>query len=173
MDRKALIVTDMLNDFVREGAPLDVGPAVRAIIPRVKAHIDRVRREGGVVIFVADHHAPDDPEFKLWPPHAVRDTAGAQVIEELGRRPEDPLVYKTRYSAFYGTKLESILRQEQVTEVEIVGVCTSICVMYTTSDLRNRDMPVTVHRDAVADLGDAAHGFALEHMRKILGACVV
>lgn len=168
--RAALLVVDMLNDFVREGGALDVGPAARSIVPRVKERIEKCRKEGGIVIFVADHHAPDDTEFKMWPAHCVAGTEGAEVVAELGRREGDYFVPKTRYSAFYNTDLDSILKKEKVDEVEVVGVCTSICVMYTVADLRNRDIPVKVPRNAVADLDEASHEFALKHMQKILGA---
>lgn len=171
--KRALIVVDMLNDFVREAGALDVGPAARAIIPRVKERIESCRKDGGIVIFVADHHAHDDPEFKMWPRHCVAGTEGAEVIAELDRRETDYFVPKTRYSAFYNTDLEAVLKKEKVEEVEVVGVCTSICVMHTIADLRNRDIPVTIPRDAVADLDEASHNFALTHMAKVLGAEVI
>ena len=171
--KRALIVVDMLNDFVREGGALEVGPAARDIVPAVRERIEQCRREGGVVIFVADHHAPDDPEFKMWPPHCVAGTEGAEVIAELDRKASDYFVAKTRYSALYGTDLEEILREEQIGEVELVGVCASICVMHTAADLRNRDIPVTVRRDAVADLDEESCGFALKHMDTVLGVNVV
>ena len=167
---KALIVVDMLNDFICEGGALEVGPAARAIVPHVRARIDQCRKEGGVVIFVADHHDPEDAEFRMWPPHCVAGSEGAEVIAELGRQDSDRLVLKTRYSGFFGTELETILKEEQVSEVAVVGVCTSICIMYTVADLRSRDFAVTVPRNAVADLSDESHQFALQHMEKILGA---
>ena len=54
-----------------------------------------------------------------------------------------------------------------------MGVCTSICVMETVSDLRDRDFDVVVHKDAVADFDPEAHEWALQRMEKILGAKVV
>jgi nicotinamidase-related amidase len=169
---KALLVTDMLNDFVRKGAPLEV-PAARKIIPKINERIQATRDADGCVIFIADHHAEDDLEFDRWPPHAVSGTEGCEVIVELDRRPEDILVPKTRYSAFFESTLDEILQREDVDEVEVTGVCTSICVMFTVADLRNRYIPTTVYRDAVADLDDASHQFALKHMDKVLGAKVI
>lgn len=169
---KALIVTDMLNDFIRKGAPLEV-PAARKIIDKINERIEATRHAGGRVIFVADHHAEDDPEFDRWPAHAVAGTEGCEVIAELDQRPEDILVSKTRYSAFFESNLDEVLQREEVDEVEIAGVCTSICVMFTVADLRNRYIPTTLHRDAVADLDETSHQFALKHMDKVLGAKVI
>jgi len=173
MSRKALIVADMLNDFIREGGALELGPAGRAIIPAVRRRIEACRAEGGVVIFVADHHAPDDPEFSLWPAHSVAGTKGCEVIAELAQRPTDRLVPKTRYSAMYKTELEEVLKAEKVAEVELCGVCTSICVLFTAADLRNRYIPTTVCAEAVADFDPEAHRFALKHMEKVLGVKVI
>jgi nicotinamidase-related amidase len=79
------------------------------------------------------------------------------------------LLRKHRYSALYGTELEDILRRAGVKEVHLAGVCTSICVMETASDLRNRDYQVVVHPRAVADFDPQAHEAALRRMEKILG----
>jgi len=170
MTRKALLVVDMLNDFLGPGGSLYCGDEARRIIPRVQGLVDAHRAEGSVIIFVLDHHTPDDKEFKLFNPHCVAGTFGAAMIPEVEVRPGDYQVFKTRYSAFYRTDLDDILRREAVNEVHLCGVCTSICVMETTADLRNRDIPVVVHRKAVADFDPEAHRFALRRMRDILGA---
>ena len=79
-------------------------------------------------------------------------------------QPEDYRVDKTRYSAFAGTNLDKVLQREQVERVEVVGVCTSICVMETVKELFDRDIPALVYRDGVADFDPEAHAFALKHM---------
>ena len=80
---------------------------------------------------------------------------------------------KTRYSAFSRTNLDEILQKERVERVEVVGVCTSICVMETVKELFDRDLPTLVYRDGVADFDPEAHAFALKHMQRVLGAKVV
>ena len=76
---------------------------------------------------------------------------------------------KTRYSAFAGTKLDEVLKQEQVEQVAVVGVCTSICVLETIKELFDRDIPTLVYRDGVADFDPEAHAFALKHLERISG----
>ena len=173
MGKTALIVADMLNDFLDPKGALYVGANGREIIPFVARKIAETRQQGGLVIFVCDAHAPDDREFQHFAPHAVKGTWGSWVIPELTVLPEDYRVDKTRYSAFAGTNLEKVLQREQVERVEVVGVCTSICVMETVKELFDRDIPARVYRDGVADFDPEAHAFALKHMARIFGAEVV
>jgi nicotinamidase-related amidase len=173
MGKVALIVADMLRDFIDPKGALYVGPTAREIIPFVAQKIDEVRTRGGVVIFVCDTHDPDDREFKFFPPHAVKDTEGAEIIPELPLKPGDYQVAKTRYSCLAKTDLEDILKREQVERVEVVGVCTSICVLETVKELFDRDIPSLVYRQGVADFDPEGHAFALKHMARVFGAKVV
>jgi nicotinamidase-related amidase len=173
MAKAALIVADMLNDFVDPQGNLYVGPQAREIIPVVAQKITEFRAQGGVVIFVCDAHSPDDPEFRHLPAHAVKGTWGSEIIPELDRAPGDYRVAKTRYSAFARTNLDDILQQEQVTAVHVVGVMTSICVMETVKELFDRDIPGVVYRQGVADADPEAHVFALKHMARVFGTKVV
>ena len=173
MGQAALIVTDMLNDFLDPQGSLYVGTQARDLIPFISQKIAQFRAQGGVVIFVCDAHAPDDREFKLFPPHAVKGTWGAQIIPELPPAPGDHRVEKTRYSAFSHTNLAELLKQAEVTEVHLVGVLTSICILETVKELFDLDIPATVYQQGVADADPEAHAFALKQMQRVLGASVV
>jgi len=170
---KALFVIDMLKDFLNKDGALYCGDESRKIIPFVKEKIEEFHKEGGLVVFICDSHRADDLEFKMFPRHCVAGTKGAEVIDELPLGKKDAVVKKTRYSAFYKTKLDKILKKKKVSEVYIVGVCTSICVMDTVGDLRNRDYPVFVHKNGVADFDQGAHQFSLERMEKTYGAKII
>lgn len=65
--KRALIVVDMLVGFLEEGHPLYCGGEARTIIPFVTRTVDEFVRAGEPVIFLADSHAPDDAEFKMFP----------------------------------------------------------------------------------------------------------
>jgi len=170
---RCLLVVDMLNDFIRDDGTLYCGPAAAAIIPEVQKQIAATREIQGQVVFVCDAHAQDDPEFEQFPPHAVKGQDGAKIIDELQVLPGDHVVEKHKLNAFYQTDLERILKEINPDEVHVVGVCTSICIMDVVSDLRTRDTAVVAHRDAVADLDEESHSFALRHMAKVWGATVV
>jgi nicotinamidase/pyrazinamidase len=171
--RKGLIVVDMLKDFIEEKGVLFCGSGCRRIVPFVVDTVERMRNEGSAIIFLGDCHDKDDKEFQLFPPHCICNTEGAELIEELTVMPGDYFVNKTRYSGFYGTNLDEIVTSERLEEVYLVGVCTSICVMETVADLRNRDYPTFVFRKGVADFDQDAHNFALKRMETILGATIV
>jgi nicotinamidase-related amidase len=163
----ALIVTDMLNDFIDPEGALYVGSAGRDIIPFVAQKAAETRAAGGVVIFVCDAHAPDDREFEQFGVHAVQNSWGSQIIPELPFLPGDYREDKTRYSALFNTELENILEREGVSRVELVGVCTSICVMFTAAGLLDRGFRCRVYQQGVADFDPEAHAFALKHMEKL------
>jgi len=170
---KALIIIDMLKDFIEKDGALYCGDKARNIIPFVQKRIEEIRNTGGTVIFLQDNHSEDDLEFKVYPKHCVRGTKGAEIIDEIEVKEDDIVIPKTRYSGFYSTELEQVLEEKEIGEVEVVGVCTSICVMDTVGDLRNRDYSVTVWRDGVADFDNEAHQFSLKRMEKIYGAKVI
>lgn len=173
MSERALIVVDMLNDFVDEKGALYCGQTARDIIPFIKDRIEDYRKAGDLVIYLQDSHAEDDEEFKRFPKHSVTGTWGHQVVPELGPKPGDVVIQKRRYSGFFETELSDLLKERNVREVEVVGVCTNICVMDTVGGLANRDYSVTVPKAGVADFDPGFHEFALKRMDKIYGAKIL
>lgn len=171
--KEALLVIDMLDDFVREGSPLEV-PATRTILPALQQRLAGARARGVPVIYVCDAHRPDDPEFARmgWPPHAVKGTPGAAVVAELTPQETDPVVEKTSYSGFHHTGLEGILQALGVTGLVLTGCVTNICVLYTAYDAVIRDYRVTVPADCVAPLDSTDGEFALRQMEQVLGVTV-
>lgn len=165
--KKALLIIDMLKDFVYDNAPLRV-PKAKEIIPNIQKEIERARREGIPVIYVCDSHKPDDPEFKVWPPHAIEGTEGAEVIDELKPQKDDILVCKSTYSGFYKTELEEILKREGVDTLIITGVLTNICVLYTAVDGLMRGYEVIIPDGCVIGVNDEDHRFALRQIREVL-----
>jgi nicotinamidase/pyrazinamidase len=172
-EMKALFVIDMLKDFINKDGALYCGDPCRKIIPFVKEKIEEFHKGGNLVLFICDAHEEDDLEFNVFHKHCVVGTPGAEIIDELPVGDKDVIIKKNRYSAFYGTKLDNILKDKAISEVHIAGVCTSICVMDTVGDLRNRDYKVIVYKEGVADFDEKSHQFSLERMEKIYAAKVV
>ena len=170
---KALIVIDMLKDFIQEGGALETGPAGRDIIPFIKEKIQEFRESDYPIIYVCDNHETDDKEFQMFPPHCVKDTEGSKIIPELEVLEGDKIIKKRRYSAFYGTDLDLFLRDNQVDEIYLVGVCTNICVLYTAADARNISYKVNIFKDGVASFDEEAHKFALKEMENTLGCNII
>ncbi len=172
MPQKALIIVDMLNDFIDEKGALYCGAQARAIITFVRDRLAAFRKNGDLVIFLQDSHDEHDLEFTKFPKHCVTDTWGSEIINELAPVPGEKIVPKKRYSGFYGTDLEKILEDANIKEVEVIGVCTSICVMDTVGGLANRDYNVSVAVKGVADFDQQMHEFSLKRMKQLYGAKV-
>jgi len=164
----AVLVVDMLKGFLEEGCPLYCGARARRIIPNVQRLLEREIAQGAGVFFICDHHAPDDPEFEMFPPHCIEGTAEAEVIPELAKY-KGEVIPKTRFSAFYNTDLAERLAQFKPDRIIIAGVCTDICVCHSAADARSRGYQVEVPLDCVASFDEKAHSFALGHMEKVLG----
>jgi len=172
MSKEALLIIDMLNDFVEEGAVLEV-PSARKIIPKIKKRIEEARKKQIKIIYVCDAHQKDDKEFQKWPPHAIMGTQGAEIIEELRPQEEDFVVKKRRYSGFLGTDLDLLLRELRIGKIYIVGILTNICVFFTAAEASMRDYEVIVYADSVTTISEREHRFALAELRDVLKIKVV
>lgn len=169
---KALLVVDMLFDFIDPGGALYIGAAAQDLIPEVAAKIEKYRSAGDPVIYICDHHLEDDREFEMFPPHGLKGSGGEEIIRELAPLPGERVINKRRFSAFFGTDLDLTLRDRGVTDLELVGVCTNICILYTAALARMLSYRVTVPAKAVASFDQKAHEFALEEMEKTLGVTI-
>lgn len=174
MPKEALLIIDMLNDFVLEDAPLEV-PQTRKVIPKIKKEIQRARRNKYPVLYLCDFHAPHDLEFSKygWPAHAVRGTAGADIVKELSPRKNDFVITKRTYSGFYQTRLQSILKKKRISALRLTGCVTHICVLFTAADAVLRDYAVSVVRAGIAGTNLKDHNAAIRIMKNVLGAKIV
>lgn len=169
---KALLVIDMLKDFLDKDGALCIGDT-KDIVRNVSARVNEWRASGNPVIYIMDRHLPQDAEFNMFPPHCLVGEKGGEIIDELAPKDGDLKISKRRYSAFFGTDLDLTLRELNVTELELAGVCTQICVLYTAADARMLNYDVTVRRECVASFDPEAHEFALKEMERTLGVKVI
>ena len=147
----ALIVVDMQNDFAHPNGALFV-PAAPKTVPAIKGLLERARQAGARVVFTQDWHREDDPEFQIWPRHAVAGTWGAEILEELKPRPEELVIQKVRYDAFYGTPLDHYLHLFGVKRLVVVGTVANICVLHTAGSAALRWYQVVLPEDGVSAL---------------------
>ena len=117
----ALVIIDMQNDFVLPGAPLCVKGA-QATVPTIRELLDRARAEGWHVIHVVREHRRDGSDveagraclFTEGPGICVPGTEGARVVQELSPLPDEIILRKRRFSAFFHTELDMLLRRLRV-----------------------------------------------------------
>lgn len=169
---KALIIVDMLNDFIKEDGALYCGQTATAIVPHIQKRLVKYREESDLIIYLQDWHNMDDLEFKRFPPHAIANTHGCDFIAELTPKVNEAIIKKKRYSGFYETDLDYVLKRNDISVVEIVGVCTSICIMDTVGGLANRDIKTIIPFNCVADFDQEAHRMALIRMNRVYG-CII
>jgi ureidoacrylate peracid hydrolase len=178
--RTALIVVDMQNDFVAAGAPMET-PAARAMVPRLAGAL-RVCREAGVrVIFTAHVHRVDGSDMGLmtmYPPIARRQglvdgTPGADIYPELAPLPGEHVIRKHRYSAFFGTDLDIILREWEIDTVVVSGTTTENCCHATARDALFRNYRVLFLADATATYDYPDNGFGAMPNAEVHAATLV
>jgi ureidoacrylate peracid hydrolase len=151
----AILVIDMLNEFCKPGGAM-VLPGYEALVGPQKRVIEAARAAGAPVVWVVDSHRPNmrrEREFAKRTPHCIEGGWGAQVIDDLGARPDEIFVKKRRYSAFFNTDLDVTLRDMQVEAVVAMGVVTNICVRSTVHDAFFNGYTVVVPEDCVAATG--------------------
>lgn len=172
-----LVVLDMQNGFLREGNL--ASDRHLAVLPEVQREVDAALSDGRRVLFTADTHEVADAEFEVFPEHCVRGTTEADLVDEfvpLLDRDDTLLVRKRRYSALFETEFLGHLHRHGIDSLRVCGVCTDICVVYTTADLRNLDYQVTVAARATATFdapghpGDQVQEYSLNHLQHVLGA---
>lgn len=170
---KALLVVDMLEDFIHEDGALTVGESGKEIVGFVKEKIEEYRKNNYPIVFICDNHEIDDKEFLMFPPHCIQGEEGCQIIEDIEVKENDKIIYKRRYSSFYGTDLDLYLREKEINEISLVGVCTNICILYTAADARNMNYKVNIYKDGVASFDEKAHEFALKEAGTTLGCKIL
>ncbi|HEX8156751.1 MAG TPA: isochorismatase family cysteine hydrolase [Solirubrobacteraceae bacterium] len=147
--RTALVIIDMQNDFVRDEGTLQVKDAP-ATVPAISHLLELARESGMRVVFSKDTHDAGDPEFDIWPAHALRGTWGWEMIDELAPREGELVVQKVRYDAFYGTELDHMLSLWDVKTIVLCGTVANICVHYTAASAALRWYDVVIPKDAVS-----------------------
>jgi nicotinamidase-related amidase len=169
---KALVIVDMLDDFVTGAL---ANPHAEGIVEPLARLLEHARADGDwVVVFSNDAHDPSDPELRVWGEHALAGTPGAQVIGALEPRPgpREIVSPKRAYGAFDGTGLDEQLKALGVDEVVITGQHTHICVRHSSYGALIRGYLVTVPRDAVCTFEGVNSDDALEYLVMAYGATV-
>ena len=186
--KPALAVVDMQNDFV----DAEVGSyalGAETMVSRISRLIDAARGAGTPVIFsqeahrasgidggrllwngrsgwVTGRHPRATPGAKPAPP-CIEGTRGYEIVNALKPHADDVRIVKRRFSIFFGTELDQILRRLEIETLLIVGVCTDVCVLWTAGDACQRDYHVRVLEDCVAGTSAESHDAALKLIRAL------
>jgi len=164
----AMIVVDMQNDFVANDAPLQSKQAL-ALVDELANTLDFCREHGIRVIYTAHVHREDGSDMglydDLYPPidrraALVADSDGADIYPKLAPKPGEHLIKKHRYSGFFATDLDLILREWGIDSVVISGTTTENCCHATARDAMFHNYKVAFLSDATGtfDYPDVGYG---------------
>lgn len=165
--KEAVIVVDMLNDFLYGKLACERGLAV---IPNLQRLLEAARKHGKPVVYVNDAHLPSDPEMGLWGEHAMRGTEGAEVIPELRPAAQDYVLEKRNYSGFFETGLELLLRTLNVDTVVITGIHTHMCCRHTAADAFMRGFKVIGAEDCLTAFTEEDHKAGINEFTSVYAA---
>lgn len=177
LQKTAVVVVDMQNTFLKKGGVLDligldITAGERAVQQAVRVN-DAARARGVRVIYIVHHYSPDlreagSPNSGNWyvggmvtlrehpewrDRFFIQGTWGAEIVDELKPRDGEIVVVKPRYSAFFGTDLDTILRTLEIKYLAFTGVDTAICVESAIRDASYLDYFPILVADATASAG--------------------
>ncbi len=162
---------DTQVDFMLPGGKLYV-PGAEKLLPNIKRLTDAARQGKVFLVSHGCFHAPDDPEFKIFPPHCVKGTAGSDFVPEAitqkvvrvpnveeARLPEDLSPYrqilleKQTLNIFESRHADALVKQlGNQAEFVVFGVVTEYCVSFAVKGLLERGRRVAVVQDAIETL---------------------
>lgn len=170
--KTAVLVVDMQYDFVAEDAPVKCRNAKKIVEP-IRSLLKTARKRGVPVIYLKEVHRANwvdiGVEREKEPLHCMEGTEGVEIVEELTPKEGDYVIEKRRYSGFYGTDLELLLRCLKVDTLIITGVATNLCVRATCEEAKFRDYHIMVPRQCVAGTSIESHECTLSDIQSYYG----
>ena len=176
MDKPAIILVDMLNDFVTGALKVQRANSIIAPLQRL---VVAARKNNVPVIYSNDAHYPQDVEItRKWGNHALKGTEGAKVIPELQPdETKDYIVEKRTYSGFYETGLDSLLRGlykgEGAKTVVLGGLHTHMCVRHTAADAFFRGYHIVIAKDGVEAFTQEDQEQGLKYLEYVYNAKIM
>ena len=168
--RTALLLVDVINDMDFEGAEALVRHAVPMAM-RLRALKARARAAGLPTIYINDNFGKWQSDFRTLVAHCVNDPVpGRDVARLLAPDEDDYFVLKPKQSAFYGTTLETLLRDLGTTTVILTGIAGDNCVLFSANDAYMRDLKLFIPADCVASNTVEENEHALRLMQKVVKA---
>jgi nicotinamidase-related amidase len=164
--KPALLVIDMLEDYFSDGYLVEV----RSSLTKSINSLIRLARDFAFpIIWVRQEFEADLSDAFLVMrkkniKKTIRATHGASILSELDRQSGDHEVIKKRYSAFFGTDLDSHLGQLKIDTLIIAGINTHACVRMAAIDAYQRDYEVLIVRDCVASADHDHHRISLDYL---------
>lgn len=170
-NENALLIIDMIRDFTdREG--LVYYPENRNVLPKIREVEDYCRDRGCLIIFAQHCYRANkyDKNLETMRENCIEGSGGEEIDEMLFvDEKKDYVLKKRRYSAFFGTDLDLILREHNIKNLIIVGTKTNCCIRATVTDAYYLNYNVIVLSDCVATNSEIVNQVHLEDIKKYFG----
>lgn len=169
--KTALLVVDMVKDFTEPDGRVFY-PMNREILPRIAELVTRCRAAGMLIIFMQHCYRKDkyDRNLETMRPNCCEGSGGEALDPMLPvDEKADYVIKKRRYSAFYGTDLDLVLREHGIENVVIVGTKTNCCIRASVHDAYYNDYRPIVLRDCVGTDSDTVNEVHLADIEKYFG----
>jgi nicotinamidase-related amidase len=174
-----LVVIDVQKgELTPEVAGIPIMPGAEGRHERIRTLVAAARAADVPVVFIQEVHKRTLLDFGreldgVEGIHGLEGDEGTELAAGLDPQPDEYVIRKRRYSAFFGTELEIVLKSYRAQELILVGALTDVCVHYTFADAHQHDYRCKVVTDCVGGSSRAAHDAALEAMRYLQRDCLV
>lgn len=159
-NKSALLVIDMQKFFLDPNSPTFTCGGL-AIIPTIKQLISAFRQANRPVIYTRHIHHQDHIDAGImgwwWEGMCLEGSPESEIQNEIAPLPNEKVILKHRYSAFYNTDLETILRCLKVEDLVISGIMTNMCCESTARDAYYRDYKIFFLADATGSINEEMH----------------
>ena len=173
----ALILIDMINAVAKgNGPPYNVPPNRQGVIDNFVRLVAHCRQVGTPIIYITTYRRADNSDA----PKTVADvgggggaamlegTAAVEVIDELAPQDGDYIVVKPRFSAYYGTNMDGILKSLGTETILVGGISTQRSVEGTAREAKNRDTQCVVVSDCCTAGEEDIHQMTIDHVLPLL-----
>lgn len=159
-DKAALLVIDMQDFFLNPDSPTFTCGGL-AILPILKGLIEAFRKARRPVIYTRHVHHPDRIDAGIlgwwWTGMCIEGSPESEIHKDIAPLPHEKVILKHRYSAFYNTDLETLLRCLHIEDLVITGVMTNLCCESTARDAYFRDYRVFFPADGTGSINEDMH----------------
>jgi nicotinamidase-related amidase len=175
----ALVVIDVQKgEVLPDSSGIPIMPGGHARHQLIREIVGSARLHDVPVIFIQEVHKPSLVDFGreldgTEEVHCLEGDTATELADGLDPRPQEYLIRKRRYSAFFATELELVLKSLRVSTLILVGALTDVCVHYTFADAHQHDYHCRVVTDCVGGSSLAAHDAALRAMAYLQRDCLV
>ena len=165
-----VLIIDMINSMAFDGAD-SLRPAAEAACGTILKIREQACRCKTPIVYVNDNYGQwHSDKSKLVEQFSQQDCPGSPIVRKIAPRDDDYFVIKPQVSAFYATNLPVLLPKLGVSRLVLTGIAADICVLFTAADAHMREYDLWVPADAVASESPQRKDWALEIMRKSMGA---